>query len=48
MRGLAIMPMTSVGEPPVGFFQDPYPVHLDRSSGDRTAVFSGTTKAVMA
>ena len=44
---LAIQPMTNVSADGTGYFADPYPVRLAPSSGGRTQVFSGTTKAIM-
>ena len=44
---LAIQPMTAIGPDGAGYFSDPVPVRLAPSSGLRTQIFSGTTKAVM-
>jgi hypothetical protein len=46
-RPLAIEPMTTIGADRSGYFEDPYPVRVAPSRGDRTQIFSGTTKAIM-
>jgi len=46
-KPLAIQPMTAIEADGSGYFSDPYAVRLAPSSGGRTQVFSGTTKAVM-